>query len=957
MLGSTKLTQVLGAGIDNTDHEAVRALMRQAADIGLSLLFIYPDSKVPADMRTPRQRKADDKIAQEAAREQGRRDWASVKSAAGLALATSDKTVLDRYLKAYIQQFSEWRYRDTETGQPGDVAVWSKKHEDAEQIMMTRPVAVNLAVEVGGSALVVIDCDTAAQMARWFEVAEIDPAEAPAPTVVTPGQHGEGGDPDDSSTWAHADGGHFYFTVPDELIPVLPRNVGSMTWGGDDGFAVLWDRRYVLIPPSTRPEGAYEQVGDDYPLPEWLFEAIVKAGTLRAERAAEAAKGPANEELGDAIDQWADSISWASILEPWGWTPAPRNDACGCEVWTGPGNHANAKTATCHGGGCSAGRYTERNAPMHFWTDNPDPPFDTWLAAHGTKTISKLQAVALLYFDGNIGKAMDELDLTPAATDVDPDIAPRQRDEDTAPTDGDFELPGLDPAEAQRRENVAMGRRCAVCNSYAGDFAADERGFLWHADDDGGHRADGVITDPRTGDPITTDEGQDFIDRQVGQTDTDNPDLKHDAEVAGEHAIAEAPISLDPADLPADFGKKAPAADPVMQAASPSPYADDVDADPDVFDSQHTGVPRIAPFSHWRDMPPPEYIIDGLIEHGGLSCIIGPPGVGKSTVALDMACHISTGQRWRGRAVLKTRVLYLPGEGLSGAVQRLRAWEEAHGLSLDRDLLLGDSIIQVRAINEAWGEIAAYIARQEIGLVIFDTFARMSSGLEENSATDVGTAVRRFDKLKQLTNAGVMVVHHTGKGDPNSGRGSSALNGALDSELLVRHAQWDTSDITDDQGRMMGKPLELLTTKQKNTEQLEDPIQLMMIDAQDEWGIKAPIITGPTDPNDGDIVMARPLPEPIVETAIRVRDYLDGLPVQGATRTDLVLAVLPDAYARSRNDTGRYWKTRMGEAVDRALRYSLIETLTGTASGSRYIPSGATRESARVAAAAEIGDD
>lgn len=950
ILGSTPLTGVLGAGIDNTDHTAVRAFIRQAADIGLSLLFIYPGSKVPADMRTSRQRSADDKAAQAAAKEEGRRDWQMVKSPAGLALATSDKAVLDRYLKNYIQTYSTWR----STADDQEVR-WSKKAEDADEITMTAPAAVNLAVEVGGSGLVVVDCDTKGQVDRFFEVAEIDVEDRPAPTVVTPGSIGNEGEGDDVSTWAHSDGGHFYFTVPDEMIPVMPRNIGALTWGGDDGFAVLWDRRYVLIPPSTRPEGSYEQLGDDYPLPDWLATAIRKAGAMRAERAATIAAGTDNPELADAVDAWAESVSWASILEPLGWTPAPRADSCGCPVWTGPGNHHSPKSATTHEGGCSAGRYTSRNAPMHVWTDNPDAPFDAWIAEHHTKTISKLQAVALIHFDGSIGKAMDALELTPDLS-VDPDIE-RKTDPDvgeTADTDGDFEMPAdADPnyrgepvIDDSPAEKAMLTVRCACGEVLAktGDpnVAADEDGTLWHADDDGGHRVDGQATDPRTGEPLTEDEVDESISENV------NPQ----------------PIP-DPADLPADFGKKtrseSAGTSQTTRSDTASPYADEVaDADPDVFDSTHTGVPRIAPFSHWRDMPPPEYIIEGLIEHGGLSCILGAPGVGKSTVALDMAGHIATGKRWRGRRTLKTKVLYLPGEGLSGAVQRLRAWEAAHATEVGRDLLVGDGIIQVKAANEAWGEVAAYIARQEIGLVIFDTFARMSSGLEENSATDVGTAVRRFDKLKSLTNAGVLVVHHTGKGDPNSGRGSSALNGALDSELLVRHASWDTTEITDDDGRVLGKPLELRTTKQKNAEQLDEPIQLLMLSAEADWGIDAPIITGPTgsiDPMQGEIVMARPLPEPIVETAIRVRDYLDTLPVQGATRTELVLAIRPDAYAGSRNDTRPYWKQRIGEAVDRALRYDLIQTLTGTPSGSRYIPSAATREGARVAAAAEIGDD
>ncbi|AGT12791.1 RepA-like helicase [Mycobacterium phage Phelemich] len=972
MLGSTPLQAVLGSGVDNTDHEAVRSFIRAAADIGLHLLFIYPDSKVPADMRTPAKRRADDKAAQEAARDAGRRDWAAIKSPAGLALATDNKTVLDRYLKAYIEMFSTW-VEVTPDGNHGQQVTYSKKRFDAGEIVMADPVAVNLAVEVGASGLVVVDCDTAGQVRRWFEANELDPDDdtLPPPTVITPGHRGEGADPDDPSTWAHADGGHFYFTVPDKLWPVLPRNLGAMTWGGDDGFAVLWDRRYVLIPPSTRPEGSYELVGRDYELPDWLADKIIEAGTLRAERAERNAEA-SNPELASAIDQWAESTPWAAILEPLGWTPAPRADSCGCEVWTAPGVHASPKSATAHGAGCTAGRYTEVNAPLHIWTDNPAEPFDAWVKDKGTSTISKLQAVALISFDGKVGAAMDALDLTPTGTEVDPDIAPRQPDPDHGMTgDGDFDMPAApetdETVQTQTEEQAALDAQQEACShswtavaSYPGDracvhcgetqrycscgawvalygddtVAEDEDGNLWHADDDGGH----------------------LVGSNAAPVDTEalaaEAEAGYDTSIISE-APPRPPVDLSVEALPADFGK----------VAKDSPYPDEVaDADPDVFDSPHNGVPRIAPFSHWRDMPPPEFIIDGLIEHGGLSCIIGPPGMGKSSVALDMACHIATGKRWQGRKTLKTKVLYLPGEGLAGAVQRLRAWEAAHGVELDDNLLLGNGIILVQATNEAWGDIAAYIVRQGIGLVIFDTFARMSSGLEENSATDVGKAIRRFDKLKDHTNAGVCVVHHTAKGAPETARGSSALNGALDSELLVREARWPVDQISDGDGRLPGKPIEVWTSKQKNIEQLDDAIPLMMLDLGvlvPGTDIKAPVITGPNcaiDPMQGEVVLARPLPEPLVETAIRIREYVDRFPQQGVTRGDLVLAVRPDNYAVSRNDTGPYWKQRIAEATDKALRYSLIETLTGTPSGSRYIPSVNTPDQARAAAAAEIND-
>jgi hypothetical protein len=247
-------------------------------------------------------------------------------------------------------------------------------------------------------------------------------------------------------------------------------------------------------------------------------------------------------------------------------------------------------------------------------------------------------------------------------------------------------------------------------------------------------------------------------------------------------------------------------------------------------------------------------------------------------------------------------------------------------------------------------------------LIIFDTFARMSLRLEENSATDVGLAVARFDRVRQLTNAGVMVIHHTAKGQ-DFGRGSSALNGAMDSELLVKHGNWDFSPLLDDNGRLPGTPIEVSTTKQKNAQLLDDPIPMMIMPhLAPDMDKPAALITGPggrVDPTAGEIVVtARPVAEPLVETAIRIREFVDNLTMQGASRSELVLGVRPDPYALSRKDAGAYWRLRIGHAVDRALRYELIETLTGTPSGGRYIPGDGGIEAARQREAAEvIGQD
>lgn len=424
------LTKVLaGAPRDNTDHAAVREYLHQLAEAGLSVVFIIPGTKVPADPRAPQKRNADDRDAREAAKAAGWRDWDKAKSPAGLALATDDTATLDRYLARYIK-------------------VYAPKYPEG--------VPVSLAVEVGGSGLVVVDCDTTGQAKRWYAAAGIGPEVAP--TVKSPGQVGTEGNPDDPDSWAHSGGGHYWFTVPEGTE--LPGHLGAATFGkdtadqdGETGYAVLWDKRYVLIPPSTRPEGAYVQLGAVYELPGWLAEDIIEAGEKRAERAAERAAA-ANGTQAARIDAWASGVSWASILEPLGWRLTARPDGCGCEVWTAPGNHASRKSATAHDSGCARdGDDGGGNARLHIWTDNPGAPFDKWIADNGgTTTLSKLQAVAAAGHDGKVGAAMDAEGIDTTNTealavvdDLDPDYGRAGEATDDAEADDDTDEEAAPP--------------------------------------------------------------------------------------------------------------------------------------------------------------------------------------------------------------------------------------------------------------------------------------------------------------------------------------------------------------------------------------------------------------------------------------------------------------------------------------------------------------------------------
>lgn len=802
MIGSSNLSAVLGAAPDATaDIPTLSSFIRAACGTGLALLLIAPGTKIPVDMRTSQQKSKDDTAAQAQAKIDGRGDWRKARSLAGSHLATTDASTVIKYVK---------RYRDT----------------------FGADAAVNFAAEVGRSGLVVVDADTADQVSAFLTDAGVHtddgkPMDLP-PTVSTPGSV------DDDGTWAHSDGGHFYFTLdPGEELP------GTGAWTAPGGYVAMYRNRYILIPPSVRPEGRYRLTGREYPAPDWLREEITATGRAR-EHTPHDPDSPfdnaGSDDLAAAVDQWAETITWSDILAPMGWTLTARPDRCGCDIWTAPGDHSSPKSATTHDTGCDLGRYTVDNAPMHIWTDHPGDEFEAWIKETGSATLSKLQALSVAEYGSDVGTAAAELGLIKSVDDLAVDMGVSKANMSDALS-----------ATPTAPEDVAV--------------------------------------------PPTPGEDS---DASAGDTDTELVDTDN------------------------------------------------------VLRTETNGVPRIAPFDHWRTTAAPEWSIEGILEHGATAMLIGPPGAGKSAVALDMACALVSGQHWQGRKTIRQKVLYLPGEGLHGAVQRVLAWEQAHGKNVGEDLLLGDSIIQLGASSKAWEVLGAYIIRHRVGLIIFDTFARMALDVEENSATDVGKAVTRFDQLRRWTKAGVMIVHHTSKSS-TSARGSSALWGAVESQVLVTPGTWDSSAVE-------GKPIDVHIQKQKNGPETDEPIPVLMKQMHDSV-----VITGPSgdvgDPLAGVAEAPMVIPEPMVETAVRVREYLDRFPTQGLTRTDLFKYLRPDEHTLTRRDPDLHWRRSVTEAVDLALRYTLIQTLSGTASGSRFIPGPASAEDARQRAAKEAMSD
>ncbi|MDH5314858.1 MAG: AAA family ATPase [Gemmatimonadota bacterium] len=181
--------------------------------------------------------------------------------------------------------------------------------------------------------------------------------------------------------------------------------------------------------------------------------------------------------------------------------------------------------------------------------------------------------------------------------------------------------------------------------------------------------------------------------------------------------------------------------------------------------------------------PRPRPLIRRVLNLDSDAWLIGASGTGKSFLALDWALHVATGRPWDGRQVRQGRTLYVAGEGVSGLCQRIDAWAGEHGESIPDDFLVVDRAIQA-GDPEQWGALIALVREIEPVLIVLDTQARMTLGMEENSNSDMSRFVEQVSRLRRSCGACVLVVHHTGRSGGDA-RGASAIDGAQDMEWTV----------------------------------------------------------------------------------------------------------------------------------------------------------------------------
>lgn len=195
------------------------------------------------------------------------------------------------------------------------------------------------------------------------------------------------------------------------------------------------------------------------------------------------------------------------------------------------------------------------------------------------------------------------------------------------------------------------------------------------------------------------------------------------------------------------------------------------------------------------EIPPRKWLVKDWLPLNSFVVVYSPPGVGKSFYGLTLALEAASGGRWCGARLPKPlSVLYVSAERYQDQRDRAEAWKVAKGQPIPNTFRLQAEPLGAELTNPL-DVTALCLAIQKYGaeIVVLDTYAAMTAGLNENDTGETNKIMRDgIQRLKEATNGGIVIaIHHTNKttgGGLNALRGSSVFGGAVDTAIELTKA-------------------------------------------------------------------------------------------------------------------------------------------------------------------------
>uniref|UniRef100_A0A6H1ZKD3 Putative ATPase domain containing protein n=1 Tax=viral metagenome TaxID=1070528 RepID=A0A6H1ZKD3_9ZZZZ len=179
--------------------------------------------------------------------------------------------------------------------------------------------------------------------------------------------------------------------------------------------------------------------------------------------------------------------------------------------------------------------------------------------------------------------------------------------------------------------------------------------------------------------------------------------------------------------------------------------------------------------------PAPFYVGNGWLPKQGKAEIFAPPKSGKSFLCVQLARCIGAGEAFLGIATQQGKVLYLQFE-LAPEMLQQRMKESGQEYP---EVFVGTTFSMKLDKRAGQEDLIKAMDVIKPKVLILDPFREVFSG-DENTAQDVGVFIDFLDDIIDTYQCSIIIIHHSGKDQNKGGRGSSVLEGWVDSYIQMK---------------------------------------------------------------------------------------------------------------------------------------------------------------------------
>ena len=196
-------------------------------------------------------------------------------------------------------------------------------------------------------------------------------------------------------------------------------------------------------------------------------------------------------------------------------------------------------------------------------------------------------------------------------------------------------------------------------------------------------------------------------------------------------------------------------------------------------------------------VPPIEYVVDGILPLGSLTLLAAREKAGKSLLAVDLCCSVAAGEPFLDRGVAPGPTLLVPAEDHVREVrdrirERLAGRDEPPVLVLPVNGFTDD---RIRLEDPASLQgLFNLLVQEEIAVAVLDPMRELHHQ-REDSSDDMGPLLAPLRQMAHQTNAAIVLIHHMSR--QGHARGSTAIKAAVDQELAFHRAAKEDGSLDD----------------------------------------------------------------------------------------------------------------------------------------------------------------